>query len=85
MKINNIGPSGINPYKKAEKLFNAAKSEQKTDKVEISSAAKELQQSNSVVSERLNKIEALKQQVQSGTYNMDPEATAKSIIDFYSK
>lgn len=86
MKINNFGTSGINPYKKQlGKVDQANKAEavKGTDKVEISSAAKELQQVNS--SARTDKVEALKKQVQSGNYEVDAQEVAKSIMNFYSK
>ena len=45
MKINNIGPSGINPYKRQMNKLEEASNTlgKKADKVEISSTAKEMQ------------------------------------------
>ncbi|MDQ0214958.1 negative regulator of flagellin synthesis FlgM [Oikeobacillus pervagus] len=87
MKINqNFGMSGINPYKRAiDKLDGQKKttSSQK-DRVEISSTAKELQSSN-LQSERQEKINALKQQIEAGQYKPDPKAIAKGILGFYRK
>lgn len=87
MKINNYGTQGINPYKKQiNKLDQANKTAgQGTDKVEISAAAKELQQVSQVSPERAEKIDALKKQVQSGNYEINPQDVAKSILNFYSK
>lgn len=87
MKINNIGPSGINPYKRQmNKLDEAASTKaKKADKVEISSTAKEMQQLSQVSVQRQQKVEELKIQVENGTYKLDPKETAKSIINFYQK
>lgn len=86
MKINQTGLFGVNPYKKQmEKMDQVKQASKKQDKVEISSAAKEMQQANQISAERQQKIDALKQQIQNGTYQVDAKATAKGIIDFYSK
>lgn len=87
MKINNIGSSGINPYKRqmnkidtAQKAVNNA-----SDKLEISATAKEMQQLSQVVQQRQARVEELKDQVQAGTYQVKPEEVAKSIVNFFSK
>ncbi|WP_445487927.1 flagellar biosynthesis anti-sigma factor FlgM [Niallia sp. 03133] len=87
MKINNYGTQGINPYKKQiNKMDQTNKAaSQGTDKVEISAAAKELQQVSQGSPERTEKVEALKKQVQSGNYEINPQEIAKSILNFYSK
>ncbi|MFD1736802.1 flagellar biosynthesis anti-sigma factor FlgM [Bacillus salitolerans] len=85
MKINNINSMNVNPYKKnVNKLPNVERSSAKADKVEISSAAQELRQTSKVVTERLDKVEALRQQVQSGNYSVDAEAVAKSVLQYFS-
>lgn len=88
MKINNFGTQGINPYKNSVNKINAANKTEAakgTDKVEISAAAKELQQVSQISPERAEKIEALKKQVQAGTYEVKAQDVAKSILNFYSK
>ena len=86
MKINQFGMPGMNPYRKQmEKQQTLENVNKKQDKVEISSAAKEMQQANQISNERQKKIEALKQQIQNGTYQVDKEAMAKGIVDFYLK
>lgn len=88
MKINPYGTQGINPYKRQ---MNKYDQEGKTagkaaDKVEISSVAKEMQQGGSDIEmQRQAKVNELKMQVENGTYQVDPRAAAKSIINFYSK
>ncbi|MEH6940754.1 flagellar biosynthesis anti-sigma factor FlgM [Bacillus sp. JJ722] len=86
MKINNVGPTGMNPYKTnlnkleaKQSLFN------KKDKIEISTTAKDLQQSSQIVAQRQEKVQQLKLSVENGTYKLDPRGTARSLVDFYSK
>ncbi|MCM3216294.1 flagellar biosynthesis anti-sigma factor FlgM [Niallia taxi] len=87
MKINNYGTQGINPYKKQVNKIDQVKSEavKGTDKIEISSAAKELQQVTQVSQARTEKIEALKKEIQNGTYQVRAEDVASSIVNFYTK
>lgn len=87
MKINNLNSMGVNPYKRnLEKNTAAAqKSQTKEDKVEISSKAKDLQQSNEVVKARQEKVQAIKTQLENGTYTIDPQAIAKGLLNFYKK
>ncbi|QOR66257.1 flagellar biosynthesis anti-sigma factor FlgM [Cytobacillus suaedae] len=86
MKINNLGPMGINPYKKQMNKIAAVESKaSKADKVEISSEAKQLQETSPVTIARQEKVEALAKQVQSGTYKIDTNAIAKSVYNFYTK
>lgn len=85
MKINQFGNVGMNPYKKQMNKITATEKATKTDKVEISSAAKQLQETSPILVARQEKVEALKQQVQSGTYKVDSESVAKSVYDFYFK
>ncbi|WP_121663637.1 flagellar biosynthesis anti-sigma factor FlgM [Metabacillus litoralis] len=87
MKINNLGSVNVNPYKKnLEKQAAAStKPQSKEDKVEISSKAIDLQQSNEVVKARQEKVQAIKAQVENGTYTIDPKAVAKGLVEFYKK
>lgn len=87
MKINNVGSMGVNPYKRSLEKSAAAtsKSQLKEDKVEISSKAIDLQQSNEIIKARQDKVQAIKTQVESGTYTIDPQAIAKGLLNFYKK
>ncbi|KYC64874.1 flagellar biosynthesis anti-sigma factor FlgM [Heyndrickxia coagulans] len=86
MKINPVNTSGINPYQQQTKrdVQQTASSTRKTDKVEISSEAKQLQKTSQFEQERSRKIEALKQQVQHGTYQPDAEKTAEGILKYFT-
>lgn len=86
MKINPLGPLN-NPYQKqagSERLEKLNPSKQNRDKVEISNEAKKMQQGNNIDAARQEKIDALKKKVESGTYHVDPEKTAKKFHDFWS-
>ncbi|TKC17025.1 flagellar biosynthesis anti-sigma factor FlgM [Robertmurraya kyonggiensis] len=88
MKINNnIGPSGINPYKRQMNKLEqvGATASTKLDKVEISSIAKGLQNINSVEVERQQKVDELKIQVENGTYKPNSVDIANGILQFYKK
>ncbi|MFJ7831954.1 flagellar biosynthesis anti-sigma factor FlgM [Peribacillus sp. NPDC097284] len=87
MKINNVGVTGVNPYNtQINKVGNVKDSKvNSSDKVEISSAAKEMQQLSPIPAARQAKVDELKVQVENGTYKINAEATAKGLIDFYRK
>ncbi|MGE7761812.1 flagellar biosynthesis anti-sigma factor FlgM [Peribacillus sp. NPDC097895] len=87
MKINNVGMTGVNPYNlQANKVGNIKESKvNASDKVEISSAAKEMQQQSSIPAARQAKVNELKSQVENGNYKLNAQATAKGLIDFYKK
>ncbi|MBS4190252.1 flagellar biosynthesis anti-sigma factor FlgM [Bacillus sp. FJAT-49705] len=87
MKINNFGASGVNPYKRQMNKFDQVDklSNKAADKVEISTAAKEMQHVTQIENERQAKVEELKIQVENGTYKVSPKEVAKNILDFYKK
>lgn len=78
---------GVNPYKRNVDKNTAAeqKPQTKADKVEISSKAIDLQQSNDVSKARQEKVQALKTQLESGNYTIDPKAIATGLVNFYKK
>lgn len=78
---------GVNPYKRQlDKVETIQKTNPKTaDKVEISSAAKGLQESLQIENKRQEKVETLKQQVQNGTYQVNHQAVAKGILGIFNK
>nr|WP_110112538.1 flagellar biosynthesis anti-sigma factor FlgM [Bacillus sp. CGMCC 1.16541] len=86
MKINRYGSFSVNPYKKQmDQQQKANVIDHKKDKVEISSQGKEMQHVNAFSTERQQKVEELKKQIQQGTYKVEPQDVAKSMIDFYTK
>ena len=87
MKINKINIPAINPYKtnqlKAEQAKEQAKI--KTDKLEISSEAKQLSEMSPITTERNERVQQLKAQIESGNYKVDPETLASNLIKYYKK
>ncbi|MFJ5623488.1 flagellar biosynthesis anti-sigma factor FlgM [Peribacillus loiseleuriae] len=87
MKINQFGSSGVNPYNRQQHKVDSLKtsSAKATDKIEISSTAKELQQTSQIHLERQKKVDQLKAQYEAGNYKLNAEDTAKSILNYYFK
>lgn len=87
MKINSIGSSGINPYKRQMNKIDLANKtiHKQADKVEISTAAKDMQQVSQASTQRQAKVEELKIQVENGTYKIDLKEIARGLVDFYKK
>ncbi len=85
MKIQKFNLPAINPYKanqlKAEQSEQKAKV--KTDKLEISSEAKQLSEMSSFTVERNERVQELKAQVQAGTYKVDPEQLAADLVKYF--
>ncbi|WP_214480748.1 flagellar biosynthesis anti-sigma factor FlgM [Bacillus sp. SM2101] len=86
MKINQFKPNGLYAYKQQTNQYkNNIDKHTKSDRIEISSAAKELQETSQVEIDRQQKVETLKQQVQNGTYTINREQVAKGLYQFYTK
>lgn len=86
MKINPFGPLNNNPYRKQiEQQEIKRETVKKRDQLEISSEAKEMLSQEKVTKAREEKVEALKQQVQSGNYKVDPKAVANKFYEFWSE
>lgn len=87
MKINNVNLSPVNPYKANE--LNAQKSVKslgaQTDKLEISSQAKQLSEISSYSAERNERIQEIKAQIDAGTYKVDSREIAKNLLSYYKK
>lgn len=85
MKIQKFNLPAINPYKanqiKTEQAQQQAK--MKADKLEISSEAKKLSEVSSFTTERNERVQQLKAQVQSGTYTVDAEQLASNLVNYY--
>ncbi|MBO2534256.1 flagellar biosynthesis anti-sigma factor FlgM [Rummeliibacillus suwonensis] len=87
MKIYNYGVNKVNPYQnqslKTEQVkkstFNV------TDQLEISSAAKDLQGIKSYADERAERVQQLKEQIESGNYQVDAKKLASDMLKYYRK
>lgn len=86
MKITSIGVNGINPYNKQQ--VNIKPKETKpnvTDKIEISTTAKELSTSLNYSTDRAQKVQKLKEEIQSGEYKVDTHKVAEDLLNYYRK
>lgn len=85
MKIQKVNIPSINPYKtnqlKAEQVEQKAK--MKTDKLEISSEAKQLSEISPFTIERNKRVAELKSEIESGTYKVDAEQLASNLAKYY--
>lgn len=85
MKISNIGLNQVNPYKRnqqqTEKVQNASKAS--TDQLEISSVAKSMQTKSPVEVEQTERVQAIKAQIDAGTYKVDAKQLASNILNYY--
>ncbi|RKQ35580.1 flagellar biosynthesis anti-sigma factor FlgM [Oceanobacillus halophilus] len=85
MKINGPHQTNFNPYKNIlQKQANIKKEVNKQDQIEISNEAKQLQGNDKVSEKRAAYVQSIKNQVESGEYQVDPEKTAKKMIEFWS-
>ncbi|HWL24560.1 MAG TPA: flagellar biosynthesis anti-sigma factor FlgM [Ureibacillus sp.] len=86
MKITSYGVNNVNPYnKQQQKLKSANSSSSFADKIEISSAAKEMQVNSTVSTERAEKVQAIKEQIESGTYKVDARKVAEDLLKYYRR
>lgn len=85
MKINKPHIPAINPYQANDFKLKKSNAQQAVpqDKIEISTKAKELSEITSSQLERSEHVQQLKEQVQSGNYEVNPENIAKSLLRYY--
>jgi len=84
VKINPIHFHSVNPYKRAQRNVSATTTTSNfEDKIEISKAAKEMQITSDFSAERAAKVQSLKQQIQSGEYQVDAGKVAKDLLKYY--
>jgi negative regulator of flagellin synthesis FlgM len=85
MKIQGFNLPAINPYKanqlKADQLEQ--KTTMKTDKIEISSVAKQLSEVSPLTVERNERIQQLKGKIDAGTYEVNAEQLASNLVKYY--
>ncbi|WP_107842087.1 flagellar biosynthesis anti-sigma factor FlgM [Metasolibacillus meyeri] len=84
MKINPINLKAINSYK--PQLRPVKQTDQATsfaDKIEISSAAKEMQVTADYNTERAVRVQQLKADIQSGEYKVNARQVAEDMLKYY--
>jgi negative regulator of flagellin synthesis FlgM len=87
MRINHFNSIQNNPYKNQVQNMKQEKvqSGYKKDELQISEEAKTLLSSSKYETDRAEKISEIKSQVDKGTYKVNVNETAKSIINFWQK
>ncbi|WP_397537239.1 flagellar biosynthesis anti-sigma factor FlgM [Rummeliibacillus pycnus] len=87
MKIYNYGVNKVNPYQNQSLKTEQVKKNtlNVTDQLEISSAAKDLQGIKSFADERAERVQQLKEQVQSGNYKVDAQKLASDILKYHRR
>jgi negative regulator of flagellin synthesis FlgM len=87
MRINHYNSIQNNPYKNQVQNMKQEKvqSGYKKDELQISEEAKKLLSSSKFETDRAEKISEIKSQVDNGTYKVNINETAKSIINFWQK
>lgn len=87
MKINNVNLPAVNPYKANELNMKktVSNTQAQTDKIEISSKAKQLSEISLYTTERNERIQEIKEQIDAGTYRVDSQEIAKKLISYYNK
>ena len=86
MKINPLGTRAIQSYNQTQSVKNVGKkTESFADKLEISSKAKQMQLSSSYESERADKVNKIKEDINSGTYKVDARQVAQDMLNYYRR
>ena len=74
----------MNPYNKQIEKMEKASATSKKDKLEISTEALELQKGGSVEAQREKLVEELKNKVNSGQYEIEPQKIAEKMYSFWN-
>lgn len=84
MKINGIGLNNVNPYNQTKRTIQTEKTDRSfADKLEISSAAKEMKVATEYTEARAERVQKLKAQIQSGEYKVDATKVAEDMLKYY--
>lgn len=84
MKINSFGVNSVNPYNNQQRNVKSTTGKSSfADKIEISTAAKEMQVSSNFGAERAEKVQKLKAEIQSGEYKVDARKVAEDMLKYY--
>ena len=84
MKINSFGVRAINSYTNQTRTVKETKQGATfADKLEISSAAKEMQGASTYETARAERVKQLKADIQSGNYKVDANQVARDMLNYY--
>lgn len=84
MKITSYGINAVNAYK--NQVRNVKSDTNKTsfaDKIEISKAAQEMQGVSTYSTERADRVQQLKKDIESGEYKVDARKVAEDMLKYY--
>ncbi len=85
MKIQGPNLTKLAAYRAQLQQTDQKKKVNREDRLNISNAAKKLQESNKANSQRAEYVQNIKKAVKSGQYEIDHEKVAQKMIDFWSK
>lgn len=86
MKIQGPNAANVNAYKRQFHKQSEEKQVNKNeDKINISEAAKKLQETKKTSEKRMEHISDIKKAIQSGQYEVNIERTSEKMIDFWSR
>ena len=84
MRITSYGINAVNAYK--NQVRNVKSPENKAafaDKIEISKAAKDMQELSTYGAERATRVQQLKEEISSGNYKVDARKVAEDMLNYY--
>ncbi|MBU9721731.1 MULTISPECIES: flagellar biosynthesis anti-sigma factor FlgM [Bacillaceae] len=83
MKVNPM--HSLNAYQKQQNVGAKKKADvnKKHDQLQISSAAKQMQEMSRITTERQEKVERIKAEIDQGTYKVDAKEVAKKFYEFW--
>ncbi|WP_246092753.1 flagellar biosynthesis anti-sigma factor FlgM [Terrilactibacillus laevilacticus] len=89
LKINGYHSNPINPYQHysqtTKRLAQTKQSSQvKSDQVNISDEAKKLQGIKRLETERMTKVNTIKEKVENGTYSVNTDEVAKKMLSYWN-
>ena len=85
MKIRGSNQTNLNPYQKQLQKYAQTRTEKqvKADQLHISDQAKQMQESTGVHPARKQRVDAIRADIESGVYQVDPEQAAKGLLSFW--
>lgn len=85
LKINKPHIPAINPYQANDMKLKKSTKQQaiQQDKLEISTKAKELSELTSTTTARSERVQSMKEQINSGNYEVNPGKVAQSLVKYF--
>ncbi|MEY9971893.1 negative regulator of flagellin synthesis FlgM [Lysinibacillus sp. RC46] len=84
MKITSYGINAVNAYKnQVRDVKSSANKASFADKIEISKTAQEMQGVSTYSTERAERVQQLKKDINSGEYKVDARKVAEDMLKYY--